>query len=144
MRAKSLNFLIAASIWVVAPSPLAAECWQGFGYWADAQTRAYKSDEMLLVTQGPATWAAGQPVTLLFLDRATGRIDRSQAPIVAVPLDPRAYYRGNSNYVDGMADVEGAADRLIFGLSHVAPPSAAIPELKAFMDRACGLENPAK
>ena len=117
----------------------AAECWQGWGYWVDAQTRAYKSEELLLVTDGPADWVVGQPVTLHLMDRATGEIDRAQAPIVAIPIDSRSYYRGNANYVDGSAEVRGSGDRLVFGLSHVAPPSSALPEMEAYTAWVCGL-----
>ena len=128
---------LAVLLSLAAPAG-AAECWQGWGYWVDAVTRAYKSQELLLVTEGPADWRAGRPVTLLVLDRASGEIDRARAPIVAVPIDPRAYYRGSANYVDGLAEVEGSADRLVFGLSHVAPPASAIPEMEAYTAWACG------
>ena len=101
LRHLAIAGLLAAAI----PRPAAAvECWQGWGYWVDAQTRAYKSQELLLVTDGPAGWAAGNSVILRVLDRATGRIDGSKAPIVAFPLKSRVYYRGNANYVDGLAD----------------------------------------
>jgi hypothetical protein len=117
----------------------AAECWQGWGYWVDAQTRAYKSEELLLVTDGPADWVIGRPVTLFLMDRVTGEIDRSRASLVAVPIDTRSYYRGNANYVDGSAAVRGADDRLVFGLSHVSPPASALPEMEAYTAWACGL-----
>lgn len=122
-----------------AGAAFAAECWQGWGYWVDAQTRAYKSEELLLVTDGPADWVIGQPVTLFLMDRATGEIDRSHAPMTAIPVDTRSYYRGNANYVDGSAEVRGVGDRLVFGLSHVAPPASALPEMEAYTAWACGL-----
>lgn len=145
MRAQRIRrFLILACLLPIAAAGFAGtahavECWQGWGYWVDAQTRAYKSQELLLVTKGPADWAPGRPVTLYVLDRSNGQIDPARAPIVAVPIDPRAYYRGNANYVDGLADVRGAADRLVFGLSHVAAPASAIPEMEAYTAWACGL-----
>ena len=143
LHAKTVLILaVAGLLSVVVPVPAyAVECWQGWGYWVDAQTRAYKSQELLLVTEGPADWVPGRPVTMRVLDRATGQIDQATAPVVAIPLDPRAYYRGNANYVDGLADVQGASDRLVFGLSHVAPPSAPIPELEAYTAWACGLSH---
>jgi hypothetical protein len=131
--------LTAGLLTVQSGAAVAAECWQGWGYWVDAQTRAYKSEELLLVTDGPADWVVGQPVTLLLMDRTTGQIDRDRAPIVATPIDPRSYYRGNANYVDGSAEVRGADDRLVFGLSHVAPPASALPEMEAYTAWACGL-----
>ena len=129
--------LLAAMVALAGPAG-AAECWQGWGYWVDAQTRAYKSEELLLVTQGPADWQPGRPVTLFFLNRSSGAIDAARDPIVAIPIDPRAYYRGSANYVDGLADVQGSTDRLVFGLSHVAPPASAIPEMEAYTAWACG------
>lgn len=141
LRVKRLRYAALAGLFAALISyPAAAvECWQGWGYWVDSQTRAYKSQELLLVTDGPADWAAGKTVTLRVLDRATGRIDESKAPIAAVPLEPRAYYRGNANYVDGIADVEGAMDRLVFGLSQITPPVPTLPEMEAYTAWACGL-----
>ncbi|MFQ5956067.1 MAG: hypothetical protein ACE5JZ_13465, partial [Kiloniellales bacterium] len=84
------------------PGPAeAVECWRGWGYWIDARTRAYKSGELLLVTKGPAVWRPGHAVELYVLDRTTGRIARDVPPITLIPANPRTYYRGRSNYVDG-------------------------------------------
>ena len=138
----SLRILAAVLVAIAwSGAATAAECWQGWGYWVDAQTRAYKSEEMLLVTAGAADWVPGRAVTLRVLDRATGRIDPNVPPLSARPLDPRAYSRGSTTYVDGLADVDGRQDRLVFGLSHVAPPSAPIPELEKFTAWACGLDG---
>ena len=138
---KCLKYVAIAGLLAVAiPRPAAAvECWQGWGYWVDAQTRAYTSHEMLLVTDGPAGWAVGNSVTLRVLDRATGRIDDSKAPIVAVPLESRVYYRGSANYVDGLADVRGATDRIVFGLSQIVPLVPTLPAMEAYTAWACGL-----
>ena len=143
MKTPHLVQVLAAVLAVTAWSgaAMAAECWQGWGYWVDAQTRAYKSKEMLLVTAGAADWTPGRVVTLRVLDRASGRIDPAVPPLNARPLDPRAHYRGTTTYVDGLADVEGREDRLVFGMSHVAPPSAPIPELEKFTAWACGLDG---
>lgn len=138
-RVVAAALLLAAGLWPAAAG--AVECWRGWGYWVDGRTRAYKSEELLLVTRGPADWAPGRPVRLYLLDRASGRIAAEQAPIVAVPLDPRSYYRGNLNYVDAIADVEGAADRLVFGLSHIPAPTAPIEKLYDYNRWACGLEG---
>lgn len=143
-RTGSARVVAATALFVVGLWPAAAgavECWRGWGYWVDARTRAYKSEELLLVTKGPADWSSGQPVRLYLLDRATGRIATEQAPIVAIPLDPRSYYRGNLNYVDAIADVEGTEDRLVFGLSHIPAPSAPIEKLDDYNRWACGLER---
>ncbi len=126
---------------LAAPPASAVECWQGWGYWIDAQTGTYKSQELLLVTDGPVDWIPGGSVTLRVLDRASGRIDESKAPIVAMPLDARVYYRGSANYVDGLAQVQGAADRIKFGLSHIAPSTPVLPAMEAYVARACGLDG---
>ena len=139
LSAGALAVSMLLTAWPAAAS--AAECWQGWGYWVDARTRAYKSEELLLVTDGAADWTPGRVVILRILDRATGRIDSGLPPLSATPIDPRAYYRGSTNYVGGLADIEGREDRLVFGLSHVAPPSAPIPELEDFTAWACGLAS---
>lgn len=134
--------LIAAVLLAGAHTPwpaAAVECWRGWGYWVDGRTRAYKSEEMLLVTRGPAHWAPGHAVALYVLDRASGRIAAQRAPITVVPLEARAYYRAPLNYVDGLAEVQGSDDRLVFGLSHVAPPAAPLPRLEDYNAWACGL-----
>ncbi|MFQ6018306.1 MAG: hypothetical protein ACE5KF_08920, partial [Kiloniellaceae bacterium] len=61
-----------------------------------------------------------------------------------IPANPRTYYRGRSNYVDGSGAVREAEDRLVFGLSHVAPPPAPLERLRDFNLWACGLEGPAE
>ena len=117
------------------------ECWRGWGYWVDARTRAYKSDEMLFVTRGAADWAPGVKVRLYRLDRASGRIDDVEPAIAVIPIVARTYYRGTTNYVNAMANVAGSDDQLVFGLSHVAPSVAALPRMARFNAWACGLGN---
>ena len=145
MRIRGVLPIAVTVVMAVAwASPAAAvECWRGWGYWVDGTSRAYKSGEMLLVTRGPANWAPGAAVTLYTLDRATGRLDPEVPPIAAIPLNPRTYYRGNLNYADGLADVRGSTDRLVFGLSHIAPPSAPIGKLDEYNAWVCGLDGAA-
>ncbi len=100
-----LIVLVAAQVWAPA---WAVECWRGWGYRVDPGTRAYKSEELLLVTKGPATWRTGVSVELHRLDRASGAI-------------------------------VGSGDELVFGLSHVAPPVAALETLEDYNRWACGL-----
>jgi len=117
------------------------ECWRGWGYRVDKQTRTYKSEELLLVTKGAAGWQPGQEVTLYVLDRASGQIAPEAPPIAVVPLNPRSYYRKNLNYVDGEGPIVGSEDNLVFGLSHVPKPTAAIEDLHKYNVWACGLEG---
>jgi len=125
-----------------APETLSAgqatECWRGWGYILDGQSRAYKSEEMLLVTLGPTLWEAGQAVELFVLDRASGHISELP-PIRVVPQTPRLYYRGRLNYVDTVASIDGSGDFMTLGLSHIEPAPAGVPAKEDFNRWACGL-----
>ncbi len=135
-----LIVLVVAQVWAPAWAPAwAVECWRGWGYRVDPGTRTYKSEELLLVTKGPATWRTGVPVELHRLDRASGAIDAAAAPLTVIPAGARTYYRGRANYVDGRGAIVGSGDELVFGLSHVAPPVAALEALDDYNRWACGL-----
>lgn len=143
MATVTIRMVLAMAVLLSIASTRAAappiECWRGWGYWVDANTRAYKSDEMLFVTRGAADWAPGVTVRLYRLDRASGRIDDGEPAIAVNPVVARTYYRGTTNYVNAMADVAGSDDQLVFGLSHVAPPVSALPRMARFNAWACGL-----
>ncbi len=115
------------------------ECWRGWGYLSDRDTRAYASGEMLLVTRGAADWRAGLPVALYQLDRATGTIMAERPAMTVIPVNPRLYYRGRTNYVDGRATILGMEQDLVFGLSHIAPPAGGLEAMLEFNRWACGL-----
>jgi hypothetical protein len=137
-----LAFLAAAQIIVPASAPAwAVECWRGWGYRVDPGTRTYTSEELLLVTKGAAVWQAGVPVELHRLNRATGAIDATVPALTVVPVGARTYYRGRANYVDGRGAIVGSGDELVFGLSHIAPPTAALERLRDYNRWACGLAN---
>ena len=135
--------LLAAALVMLSAAPAgsfeAVECWRGWGYLSDPETRTYSSGEMLLVTRGAVDWRAGLPVDLYLLDRASGAIAADRPPMTVIPSNPRTYYRGRANYVDGRAVILGAAEELVFGLSHVAPPAAALEAMSDFNRWACGL-----
>lgn len=118
------------------------ECWRGWGYLSDPETRAYASGELLLVTRGAADWRAGLPVKLYQLDRATGTIAAGQAALTVIPANPRVYYRSRTNYVDGRATVLGMEQELVFGLSHIAPAAGGLPAMNDYNRWACGLTTP--
>lgn len=134
-----LAMLISASPGLAAG---AMECWRGWGYRVDAATQTYTSGELLLVTKGPAVWEPGRPVTLYLLDRASGQIAVGQSPMTVVPGNPRVYYRGSVNYVDGRGRLTESADHLAFGLSHVAP--SGLEKMQEYNTWACGLEGAAE
>ena len=142
-RLAGLVFLTTALIVVPAWAPAwAVECWRGWGYRVDPATRTYKSEEILLVTKGAADWRAGVPVELHRLDRASGAIDAGAPTLTVVPAGARVSYRGRANYVDGRGAIVGSGDELVFGLSYIAPPTAALDALVEFNRWACGLAKP--
>jgi hypothetical protein len=130
---------VAVLVALGAAPAAAVECWRGWGYRVDPQSGAYTSQEMLLVTKGAAAWEAGRPVKLHRLNRTSGRIDPDQAPIIVIPVNPRTYYRGRGNYVDGRGSVQGTRDDLTFGLNHIAPPAGGLQAMQDYNRWACGL-----
>ncbi len=149
VRIRPVHLLLLALVLAMAPAEWAGavepvECWRGWGYRIDKQTRTYKSEELLLATKGSAGWQPGQEVALYLLDRASGRIVSDAPPITIVPFNPRSYYRNNLNYVDGEGQIVGSEDNLVFGLSHVPKPTAAIEGLYKYNVWACGLEDAAE
>jgi hypothetical protein len=113
------------------------QCWRGWGYLLDGATGNYKSQEMLLVTIGAPVWERGRPVELYLLDRASGLI--SEMPSFTIlPETPRLYYRGRLNYMDTTAAIEGSADRIVVGLSHIEPAQVGVPHKERYNRWACG------
>lgn len=142
IRAACGSLVLLAGVLAAAPIAHAGtECWRGWAYWVDGQTGAYKSQEMLVVTKGARQLAPGQSIKLFHLDRQTGQIEQGLAPLVATPVNPRTYYRGRSNYVDGTASVAGASDNLVFGLNQVGDGASDLPATQKFNRWACGLES---
>ncbi len=139
--ARHAGFALVAVL-VAMPAARAAElveCWRGWGYLSDPQTGAYASAELLLVTRGAADWRAGLPVALYQLDRATGAIMAGRPAMTVIPANPRVYYRGRTNYVDGRAIIAGMEQELLFGLSHIAPAAGGLAAMNDFNRWACGL-----
>jgi len=133
-----LAVLAALLLGPAAATAAPTECWQGWGYRVDPQSGTYLSGELLLVTKGAPRWAPGNPVPLYELDRGTGQIRTDKAPLTVIPEAPRSYHRGNLDYVDGRGPLAGTDDDLVFGLSHIGPPSAAIESLMEYTAWACG------
>ncbi len=134
--------MLAAWSAVPARGVETVECWRGWGYLSDRDTQAYASGELLLVTRGAADWRAGLPVALYRLDRATGTIVAGQPAMTVIPANPRVYYRGRTNYVDGRATILGMEQELVFGLSHIAPPAGGLEAMNDYNRWACGLTAP--
>ena len=141
-----IRYRLVLALWLaLGPGSTAAaeavECWRGWGYRVDPQTRTYKSEELLLVTKGAVVWEPGREVALHPLDRTSGRIVPGAPPLAIRPGNLRSYYRDNLNYVDGEGAIAGTGDHLVFGLSHVPPPPAAIEKMRQYNIWACGLEG---
>ncbi len=136
-----LAFLAMLATFTAAPARgvETVECWRGWGYLSDPDTRAYASEELFLVTRGAADWRAGLPVELYQFDRATGAIVADLPVMTVIPTNPRLYYRGRTNYVDGRATVLGMEQELVFGLSHIAPAAGGLEAMREFNRWACGL-----
>jgi hypothetical protein len=145
-RARALGIaLLAFATLATAPPTSGAEmieCWRGWGYLSDPDTQAYASEELLLVTRGAADWRAGLPVVLYRLDRASGTISADRPAMTVIPANPRVYYRGRTNYVDGRATILGREQDLVFGLSHIAPPAGGLEAMNDYNRWACGLVAP--
>ncbi len=142
VRLAGLALLAALAVSAPARSAEMVECWRGWGYLSDPDTQAYASGELLLVTRGAADWRAGLPVALYQLDRATGAIVAGQPAMTVIPANPRVYYRGRTNYVDGRATVLGREQELVFGLSHIAPAAGGLEAMNDYNRWACGLKAP--
>ena len=141
LRHAGFALLVALAAAPAAPARAAetVECWRGWGYLSDPDSKAYASGELLLVTRGAADWRAGLPVALYQLDRATGAIMASRPVMTVVPANPRVYFRGRSNYVDGRATILGMKQELVFGMSHVAPAAGGLEAMIDYNRWACGL-----
>ncbi len=141
--ARRAGFALLAALAVLPAAPArgaeTVECWQGWGYLSDPVTQTYTSGELLLVTRGAADWRAGLPIILYQLDRATGAIMADRSAMTVIPTNPRLYYRGRTNYVDGRATILGMEQELVFGLGHVAPPAGGLEAMLDFNRWACGL-----
>ncbi len=145
-RARALGIALLAFATLAAAPPASGaemiECWRGWGYLSDPDTQAYASEELLLVTRGAADWRAGLPVVLYRLDRASGTISADRPAMTVIPANPRVYYRGRTNYVDGRATILGREQDLVFGLSHIAPPAGGLEAMNDYNRWACGLVAP--
>ncbi len=134
--------LAALAVSIPARGAEMVECWRGWGYLSDRDSKAYASGELLLVTRGAADWRPGLPVALYQLDRATGAILAGQPAMTVIPANPRVYYRGRTNYVDGRAVILGKEHELVFGLSHIAPAAGGLAAMNDYNRWACGLAAP--
>ena len=141
MKPCVLKFLLTVALVALARPAGAVECWTGWGYWVDPWTQGYKSERLLLATKGPASWAWGRPVTLHVLDQAAGGFDSRWPPLRVFPGAPRFSIQQGLTYVTALASVQGKADFLTFGLSHIKQTAFGLERLDRFYRWACGLSR---
>jgi len=138
-RTGGIGLLLFALL--LARPAAAVECWTGWGYWIDPQTRAYRSERLLLATRGPVDWVPGAPVLLYRLDEQRGGFDESMPPLTVFPGPPRFSYRAETSLVTLVAAVAGRRDHLSLGLSHVKQTAFGLARLDQFYRWACGLSR---
>ena len=118
-----------------------AECWQGWGYFVEPKTMAFKSQQTLYVTDGPVNWDRNEWIKLYPIDPNTGRRDKKREPVVVRPNRPAKQGGGDwGNVVDDVAEVLGSKWSMLLRLSHVAPSQHSLTLNDQYSRWACGLE----
>lgn len=108
-----------------SPALAREACWSGWGYFVEPESLAFRSDRLLLVTDGPADWTPGTRIALYRLDPKTGRRLDGQEPIVVRPRRPSFASRNGNRTVDDVAGVVGREMQLMLGMTRIGPASAA-------------------
>ena len=119
----------------------AVECWQGWGYFVEPKSLAFKSQQTLYVTDGPVNWDSREWIKLFPIDPKTGRRDRKREPVLVRPNRPSKQGGGQwGDVVEDVADVLGSKLSMLFRLSHVAPSQHSLTLNDKYSRWACGLE----
>ena len=120
---------------------LAADCWQGWGYYVESKTLAFKSGQTLYVTDGPMDWNRREWVKLYPIDPKTGKRDRKRKPVVVRPTKPSTQGGGQwGDTVEDVAEVLGSKWSMLLRLSHVTPSPHAMSLNDEYSRWACGLD----
>lgn len=130
--------LIAAAPPLAGAAAEPATCWSGWGYRVEPETMAFRSERILLVTDGPVDWSPGNRIALHPLDPESGQRDSGAAPIVVVPRQPSFGSARGNRTVDDVAEVVGSPLHLMLGMTRIGPASVADPRQHAFLAWACG------
>jgi hypothetical protein len=118
-----------------------AECWQGWGYFVEPKTLAFKSGQTLYVTDGPVDWGSREWIKLIPVDPNTGRRDEKRQPVLVRPNRPSPQGGGQwGNVVDDVAEVLGSKWSMLLRLSHIAPSPHSLTLNDDFSRWACGLK----
>jgi hypothetical protein len=132
--------LLAFSM-AVAGAAKAAECWQGWGYYVEPKTLAFKSGQTLYVTDGPMNWNRQEWVKLYPIDPKTGKRDRKREPVVVRPSRPSKQGGGKwGDVVEDVAEVLGSRWSMLVRLSHVKPSPHSMSLNDEYSRWACGLD----
>jgi hypothetical protein len=117
-----------------------AECWQGWGYFVEPKSLAFKSGQTLYVTDGPVDWGSREWIKLIPIDPATGRRDEKRAAVFVRPNRPSPQGGGQwGDVIDDVAEVLGSKWSMLFRLSHIAPSQHSLTLNDEFSRWACGL-----
>ena len=127
---------------LIAPADAwSAECWQGWGYFVEPKSMAFKSQQTLYVTDGPIDWERNEWVKLYPIDPNTGRRDKRREPVTVRPTRPAKQGGGEwGNVVDDVADVLGSKWSMLLRLSHVTPSQHSVTLNDKYSRWACGLD----
>ncbi len=120
----------------LSPASAREACWSGWGYFVEPDSLAFRSERLLLVTDGPADWVPGSRIALYPLDPETGRREPGAGAVVIRPRQPSFASRNGNRTVDDVAAVAGRELRLMLGMTRIGPASAAASQRT--LDWACG------
>jgi len=118
-----------------------AECWQGWGYYVEQKTLAFKSGQTLYVTDGPMDWNRREWVKLYPIDPRTGKRDGKHKPVLVRPTEPSKKGGGQwGDTVEDVAEVLGSKWSMLLRLSHVTPSRHSMSLNDEYSRWACGLD----
>jgi len=119
----------------------AAECWQGWGYYVEPKSLAFKSQQTLYVTDGPVNWDSREWVKLFPIDQSTGKRDKKREPVLVRPNRPSKQGGGQwGNVIDDVAEVLGSKWSMLLRLSHIEPSQHSLTLNDQYSRWACGLD----
>lgn len=139
-----LRRLVAAAAFPLAlmfPGTVGAvECWQGWGYFVEPGSLAFKSSQTLYVTDGPVDWDGHDWIRLYPIDPDTGLRDSKRKPVLVRPKQPSRQGGGVwGTVVDDVAEVLGSDLSMLLRLSHIKSSEHAATRNDRYSRWACGL-----
>ena len=136
-----LGAVVVLTAMLLPNAAAGAECWQGWGYFVEPKTLAFKSGQTLYVTAGPMSWNRREWVKLHPIDPKTGLRDPKRQPVLVRPSKPSTQGGGQwGDVVEDVADVRGSEWSMLLRLTHIKPSPHSMTLNDAFSRWACGLE----